>query len=121
MAYDTIELEKKVLEAIETHKLFFIEDIVAYLPCSRATFYNHKLDKLDTIKEALEKNRIEIKCSLRKKWYNSDSAVLQIALYKLIATDEESIGINSQKTEVEHSFTGKPFKIGFDADDDGSA
>jgi len=43
MAYKTEELEKKSLEAIDKHKLFFIEDVVAFLPCDKTTFYNHKL------------------------------------------------------------------------------
>ena len=51
MAYKTEELEKQSLEAIEKYKLFFIDDVVSYLPCSTATFYNHKLEELETIKE----------------------------------------------------------------------
>ena len=87
--YNTSDLEKKSLEAIEKHKLFFIDDIVCYLPCSRATFYNHGLDKLDTIKEALTKVKTDIKVSMRSKWYKSDNATLQISLMKLIADPEE--------------------------------
>lgn len=68
---------------------------------SRATFYNHGLDKLDTIKDALEQNRINVKKGLRKKWYESDNATTQIALYRLTSTDEELSKLNSQK--VEHS------------------
>lgn len=90
MAYKTSELEKKSLEAIEKHKLFFIEDIVAYLPCDKSTFYNHKLHELDTIKDALEKNKVEIKTSMRSKWYKSDNPTLQMGLYKLIGTEQEA-------------------------------
>jgi len=61
MAYNPKELEKKALEAIEKNKLFFIDDVIAYLPCSRATFYNLELEKLDTIKDALTKVKTEIK------------------------------------------------------------
>lgn len=90
MAYKTAELEKKSLEAIEKHKLFFIEDIVAYLPCSKKTFYEHKLHELHTIKDALEKNKVEIKTSMRSKWYKSDNPTLQMGLYKLIGTEQEA-------------------------------
>lgn len=90
MAYKTEELEKKSLEAIDKHKLFFIEDIVAYLPCDKSTFYNHKLHELDTIKDALEKNKVEIKTSMRSKWYKSDNPTLQMGLYKLIGTEQEA-------------------------------
>ena len=46
MAYNPKDLEIKALEAIEKNKLFFIDDVCAYLPCTRATFYNLELDKL---------------------------------------------------------------------------
>ena len=53
MAYDTKELEKKALTAINKHKLMFIEHIVAFLPCSKETFYVHKLHESDAIKKAI--------------------------------------------------------------------
>ena len=49
MKYNQAELEKLSIEAINKYRLFFIDDVIAYLPCSRATFYNYGLDKLDTI------------------------------------------------------------------------
>lgn len=89
MGYSTTELEKLSIEAIEKHKLFFIEDVCAYLPCSRATFYNQGLDKLDTIKSALLKVKTEIKVSMRSKWYKSENPTLQMGLMKLIASPDE--------------------------------
>lgn len=89
MAYNPKELEKKALEAIEKNKLFFIDDVIAYLPCSRATFYNLELEKLDTIKDALTKVKTEIKVSMRSKWYKSENPTLQMGLMKLIASPDE--------------------------------
>ena len=48
MAYKTEELETKSLEAIEKHKLFFIEDVVAFLPCSKKTFYEYLKEVWDS-------------------------------------------------------------------------
>lgn len=87
--YTQESLEKLSIEAIQRYKLFFIDDIIAYLPCSRATFYNHGLDKLDTIKDALTQVRTEIKVSMRSKWYKSDNPTLQMGLMKLIASPDE--------------------------------
>jgi len=101
MAYKTAELEKKSLEVIRKHKLFFIEDIVSYLPCGKVTFYEHKLNELNTIKEALEKNKTDIKIGLRDKWYKSDNATIQIALYRLICTEDERRALSMQ--ELKHS------------------
>ena len=103
MAHDTKKLISQSLWAIEKYKLFFIEDVIAYVSCSRATFYNHNLDKLDTIKEALSKNKIEIKVSMRNKWYKSESATLQIALMKMIATEDEAHRLNGSRQEIKHN------------------
>lgn len=100
MAYKTKELEKIAIEMIEKHKLFFTSDLITYLPCSKQTFYDHELDQLDSIKTALEKNKVEIKVALRKKWYQSDNPTVQIALYKLIADDDEGDRLNSQKIKA---------------------
>ena len=103
MAYDTKELEAQALESIGKYKLIWIEEVLSYLPCSKQTFYDHGLDKLDTIKAAILKNRTDLKVGMRKKWYDSDNATTQIALYKLIGTDDESDRINSQRQKVQLS------------------
>ena len=80
---------KQCLEAIQENKLVFIEEIIAFVPFSKSTFYERKLDESDNIKEQIAKNRIQIKSSLRAKWYKSSSPALQIALYRLLATEQE--------------------------------
>ena len=89
MAYKKLELEQASIKAITEEKLIFFDEIASYLPCSRATFYNHNLDKLDSIKDCIEKNKTEVKSGLRKKWYKSDNATVQIALMRLVCTDAE--------------------------------
>ena len=92
MAYKTEELFDQAIKLIKEKNLFFIEDVIALLPCAKPTFYDHfKIDsyEMNIIKDELENNRIAIKSSMRKKWYDSDNATLQIALMKLIGTDEE--------------------------------
>lgn len=112
MGYDPEEIEQKAIGAIEEHDLYFITDIIPFLPCSRATFYNLGLDKVDNIKEALEKNKINAKIDLRKKWLQSDNATMQMGIMKLLSSDEElkklameykehSGKVNFEKIEVE--------------------
>ena len=77
---------------IVKHKLFFVDDIVAFLPCSKSSFYEFYpdgSDELDELKELLEQNRVTLKVSMRSKWYKSNAPALQMALMKLICTDEE--------------------------------
>ena len=48
-----------------------------------------KYNKNNELKEVLENNRIATKVKLRNKWEDSNNATLNIALYKLLANDEE--------------------------------
>ena len=99
MAYKYTELERDAIRAIEKYKLFFIDDIVSYLPCVRSTFYTLELHKSDNIKESLMKVKTEIKVSMRSKWYKSDNPTLQMGLMKLISTDQEIKKLSMQYTE----------------------
>jgi hypothetical protein len=92
MAYDPKKLYQQAIEAVEKNKLFFIEDLVAYLPCSKPTFYDHfkpDSNEFNNIKALLEENIIKAKQGLKAKWYKSDNPSMSLALYKLIGTDQE--------------------------------
>lgn len=109
--YKYSELEKQSIEVIEKHKLFFIADIVAYLPCVSSTFYSFELEKSEAIKDALTKVRTNLKVSMRSKWYVSENATLQMGLMKLLSTDEEL-----RKLSMEHNILEggeKPIIIDF--------
>lgn len=105
MAYKTEELEKTALSAIKRHKLIFLDEVISFLPCSAATFYNHKLEELESIKKALEENKIKGKLSSRRKWADSDNATLQIAYYKLLSSEEELRKLTGQF--IDHSTGGE--------------
>jgi len=99
------------LAAIEKHKLFFIEDIVAYLPCSKETFYQHKLHESDALKSALLKVKTEIKVSMRSKWYKSENPTLQMGLMKLIASPEELKQLSMTHVESNNTHEVKEFNL----------
>lgn len=86
------KLFEQALQIAKDKRLIFIDEIVAYLPISRETFYTYwplGSDNLDKIKRVINDNKIDIKQGLREKWYESDNATLQMALYKLTAREEE--------------------------------
>jgi hypothetical protein len=92
MAYDKQKIFQQAKEMIVKHKLFFIEDIIAFVPIGKTKFYEFfPPDTNDTneLKGLLETNRVELKVSMRSKWYKSNAPALQMALMKLIATPEE--------------------------------
>lgn len=112
MAYKTEELFEQAKDVIVKHKLFFIEDIVAFLPCDKTTFYSHfKVDsnELNELKELLNQNRTELKVSMRSKWYKSNAPALQMALMKLIATPEELKKLSMQYND--HTTGGEKIQV----------
>jgi hypothetical protein len=119
MAYDRIKIYQQALDLIEKKKLFFIEDVVTLLPCTKSTFYDFfQIDsnELNTIKEGLDKNKIDVKNGLRNKWYNGNNPLTQMALYKLIGTEEEYHRIASTKTENKNINIEKPIFGGINLD-----
>jgi hypothetical protein len=117
MAYDRTKIYQQALDLIEKKKLFFIEDVVSLLPCDKTTFYRFfevESNEYNTIKEGLEKNKIEIKNGLRNKWYNGNNPLTQMALYKLIGTEEEYHRIASTKTENKNINIERPIFNGLD-------
>jgi hypothetical protein len=100
MAYDTKELTKEALKKIKKYKLTTIEDITIYLGISKQTFYGHKLNEIDDIKEAIRKNKQKIKMTLRERWLNSDNATLQVALYKILGTYEEYQRLSNSRQDI---------------------
>jgi len=92
MPYNTAILKQKAIEAIEKNKLIFVEDVCAYIGISKPCFYDHfKVDSNDfnELSEILEKNKIQLKTAIRKKWFDSDRDTGLMALYKLCSTPEE--------------------------------
>ena len=91
------------MEAITKHKLIFVEDICAFIGIAKSTYYVHipvGSDYSNELNDLLEKNRIDIKVSLRKKWFDSDNPTLQMALYKLTSTKEEHKKLQQNYTDV---------------------
>lgn len=114
MAYDKQKIFEQAKEVTIKHKLFFIEDIVAFLPIAKKTFYEYfPLDSNESneLKELLETNRVSLKVSMRSKWYNSNAPALQMALMKLIATPEELKKLSMQFIESENTNKNTSFNI----------
>jgi len=112
MAYSKAKLYKQSEEAIEKHSLIFIEEIVAFLPCDKTTFYKYfKVDsnELNALKSMIEANKVSLKTKIRKKLAEGDKAAELIALYKLIATDAERDALSM--TKIDHTTNGKDLSL----------
>jgi hypothetical protein len=114
MAYDRNKIFEQAKEVIVKHKLFFVEDIVAFLPISKTTFYEYftpDSNEMNELKGLLETNRVTLKVSMRSKWYTSNAPALQMALMKLIATPEELKKLSMQFIESENTNKNQTFDI----------
>lgn len=114
MAYDKHKIFEQAEEVTVKNKLFFIEDIVAFLPCDKTTFYRFfpvESNEYNELKELLETNRTELKVSMRSKWYKSNSPALQMALMKLIASPDELKRLSMNHQVLEGG--DKPIEIDF--------
>jgi len=82
--------EKDILETIPKHPIFSFVDIFQfYKGCTRSTAYNHGLDKLDSIKEAIYSNKRRGVTTLLTKWLASDNATLSMGAMKMLCDPEE--------------------------------
>jgi len=104
MAYNTQVLFEKAKTEIVSKRLIFIEEVATFIGISKNTLYDHfpiESNEMHELKKLIEDNKISLKTSMRKKWYDSDNASLQMGLMKLIATPEElrRLSMNHQVTE----------------------
>lgn len=80
---------KKAIKVAKDNNLIFIDDVSAFLPVTSRTFYDWRFHKSQELKEILDDNKVIVKVNLRKKWETLDNPTLNIALYKLVANEEE--------------------------------
>ena len=93
--------EAGILEVIAKYPIFCFNDIFGYyMGCSRATAYNHNLDKLDSIKEAIFKNRRKGVTSLKAKWLKSENPTLQLAAMRMMCEPDEHRALNQNYSDI---------------------
>lgn len=108
MAYDTKELHERCMKAIKDQGLFFIKDIPPMVGIAESTWWEHFPRESEERKkqdEALAQNRVTLKVSMRSRWYQNNNATIQLALYKLIADDDERRRLAQQY--IDHTTEGE--------------
>lgn len=112
MAYDKKKVFEQAKKAIVKNNLFFADEIPAFLPCSRSTFYAffpNDSDELDELKGMMEDNKINVKIKMRRNWQEAEAPALQLALMKLASTPEElrKLSMSYQESNVNQQSTVK--------------
>lgn len=114
MAYNTQVLFEKAKEQIVSKRLIFIEEVATFIGVAKPTFYEHfpiDSNEMNELKGLIENNKITLKTSMRKKWYDSDNATLQMALMKLLSSQEEHRKLSQQYIEQNDISQDKTIKI----------
>lgn len=91
--------EKELLKVIKDKKIAFFDHCFGFTSFSRATAYNHSLDNLDSIKNAINQNRVTAKNYMLNKWIGSENATLQISAMRLLSDTEEHKKLNQSYVE----------------------
>lgn len=98
-----LKYEKEVIKALEKNPdIYQFCDLELIVPYDRSTLYKYDIDKIDKIKDMLSKNKMKYKRMLREKMRKTNNASCLIALYKLLATQEERDALNN-KVEVNNN------------------
>lgn len=101
--------EKELLEVIKSKKIAFFDHCFGFTSFSRATAYNHSLDNLDSIKNAINKNRVTAKNYMLNKWIASENPTLQISAMRLLSDTEEHKKLNQayQTIDLKSEFSAE--------------
>lgn len=116
MAYTKKQIIQECNVIIESdHNVCFLSDIFTLSSFNKSTFYKHIVkdsDEYNDIKKALTSNKNRTKQLLRKKWFESKQPTLQLALYKLLADENEfkristnSMDINTENENIKKIFS----------------
>lgn len=98
---DKEELIQKALKVIKKQDLTFVAEISKALGVARKTLYNKKITEDERIIDAIEDNKMSVVKKLKDKWMHSDNPTLQIALMKMVCSDEIADRINGTKQKIE--------------------
>lgn len=96
-------IEKAVKDTLKKNKyITSLTDALLHAGIHRNTFrkYFPKGSEVsDEIQLEIYKNRSLVKVELKKKWGKQSNPITQIALYKLLGTEDEVHRLNGTKTE----------------------
>lgn len=104
--------EEAILEIVIKQKIMRIQHIFShYTDLRSAQFYNLELDKSESIKEAISKNKTKAVSYMLNKWIGSENPTLQISAFKVLCDDDERKKLSMHFVESENKHELKQFEI----------
>lgn len=121
MPYDKDTLFKRCLSVIKKNKPISLRDVIDLAPVSSATFYRHfpnDSPEYAEIKEALMNKKAEQKVAIRNRWEEKPNPTTDIALYKLLGTEDEVHRLNGSNMKITGEVTTFAVKLPKDVETD---
>ena len=109
------EIYKQAIEMAEKKKCFFIDQLVSFFFFFITSFYEYfPIDsvRMNTINCILDKTKVAVKSVMYNKRFKSDNATLQIALMKLIASEDEAHRLNGTSMKMDSKNTTTIINLG---------
>jgi hypothetical protein len=104
--------EEAILEIVIKQKIMRIQHIFShYTDLRSAQFYNLELDKSESIKDAISKNKTKAVSYMLNKWIASENPTLQISAFKVLCDDDERKKLSMQFMESDNKHELKQFEI----------
>ena len=92
------QLEENCITLIEKRNITFVDELFIFSDVQPSIFFDYELNKSQKIKDQIEINRSKLKKELREKWLESTNATLNVALYKLVCSEEERKSLSSSSS-----------------------
>lgn len=92
------QLEENCITLIEKRNITFVDELFIFTDVQPSIFFDYELNKSQKIKDQIEINRSKLKKELREKWLESTNATLNVALYKLVCSEEERKSLSSSSS-----------------------
>lgn len=102
----------KAKKIIVEKDIIFLNELISYLPIHIDTYYEYfpvASEESEALKEMIEQNKINKKKVIQKRWFdNEHDFKAQLALYKIIGTDEERKKLS--QSYIDHTSKDKELK-----------
>ena len=103
--YTDDEIFEWAKEAITKNNLFFLKDVVAFLPCGTSRFYEacpSGSERSEYLKSMISDNIIKMKTAIRRQLFKNGKGGDLIALYKMICTEDERRALSMSYIDARH-------------------
>lgn len=112
MPYDKNKIFNQCIELIKQEKLCFFDEISLFVEPTVKTLYDWGFHESEDIKAELAKNKVDAKRKLKRNWQKEEAApALQIAVFKLMANDDEFNKLTTSKSDIKADVKGVNINI----------